>query len=316
MEYRRFGRSGLQLSLAGLGCNNFGGRLDEQRSIAVVQAALDSGVTHFDTADIYADGRSEQILGAALRGVRDQVVIGTKFGNPTGPHPYDRGGSRRYVRRAVEASLTRLGTDYIDICYLHSPDPLTPIEETLSALHDLVGEGKLRYLAASSMPGWQLARAAHTADERGFDRFEATQDEWSLVSRDVERDVVPACEAYGISVIPFVPLAGGLLTGKYQEGRAFPEGSRFAQADYFARMATTERFRVVRALQQCADETGRSPVELALGWLVSHDVVVSVPVGASSPEQATSNTAATRPLPADELALLRAALDDLGHAAA
>lgn len=311
MEYRQFGRTGLQLSLAGLGCNNFGGRLDLEGSTAVVNAALEAGVTHFDTADIYSNGRSEEILGAALKGVRDQVVIGTKFGNPMGKGRYDRGGSRTYVRRAVEASLTRLGTDYIDIYYLHNPDPMTPIEETLSVLDDLVREGKLRYLAASSMPGWQIARASHTAAERGWDRFEATQDEWSLVSRDVERDVVPACEAYGVSVIPYFPLAGGMLTGKYQEGKPFPEGSRFAQAEYFAKTATTERFQVVRALEACAEETGRSPVELALGWLVSHDVVVSVPVGASSPTQAVNNTEAVRPLAADEFALLQGALDDL-----
>jgi aryl-alcohol dehydrogenase-like predicted oxidoreductase len=309
MEYRNLGRSGLQMSVVGLGCNNFGGRLDQDASSAVVKAALDRGITHFDTADIYSAGQSETILGRALKGVRDEVVIGTKFGNPMGDGRYDRGGSRRYVRRAVEASLRRLGTEYIDIYYLHRPDPLTPIEETLSVLNDLVHEGKVRYLAASSMPGWQLVRAAHVAGSHGWDRFEATQDEWSLLSRAIEGEVVPACEAYEIGVIPYFPLASGLLTGKYREGEDFPPGSRFAQAEYFAQTATPERFRAVRALQRSADEIGRSLVDVALGWLTSRSTVVSVPVGASTPAQVVGNVDSATPLSPDEQRVVAAALD-------
>ena len=308
MEYRRLGQAGLQLSVAGLGCNNFGGRLDEDASRSVVRAALDCGVAHFDTADVYADGRSEAILGRALKGLRDEVVIGTKFGNPMSESRHDRGASRSYVRRAVEASLRRLDTDYIDIYYMHNPDPSTPIDETLSVLNDLLREGKVRYLAASSISAWEMVRAAHVAAEHGWDRFEATQEEWSLLSRAVEDEVVPACREYGIGVIPYFPLAGGMLTGKYRQGETFPPGTRFATAEYYAHTATSQRFRAVRALEASADRVGKSLLAVALGWLVSQDAVVSVPVGASTPEQVASNTACATPLTHDERAVVDQAL--------
>lgn len=309
MEYRSVGESGLQLSVAGLGCNNFGMRLDKDESTAVVRAALDAGVTHFDTADSYAGGKSEEFLGAALRGVRDDVVIATKVGNPTGPGPYDHGGSRRHVIRAAEDSLRRLGTDHIDLYYLHRPDPLTPVEETLAALGDLVRAGKVRYIGCSSMAGWQIAQAAHVADRHGLGRFIVTQDEWSLLVRDVEAEVVPACAAYGIGVIPYFPLAAGMLTGKYQEDTPAPEGTRFAASSYFDRYRTGENHRIVNALSSCARELDRSMIELALGWLLAQPTVASVPVGASTPEQVAMNTAALeRELGEDEAAAVTAAI--------
>ena len=291
MELRPLGRSGLQVSLLGLGCNNFGSRIDKDASDEVVRASLDAGLTHFDTADVYGGGRSEEFLGAALRGHRDDVVIATKFASPTGEGPYHRGASRKHVVQACEASLRRLGTDYIDLYYQHRPDPLTPVDETLGVLDDLVHQGKVRYVASSNFAGWQIAQAEHEARERGTVRFVASQSEWSLLERGVEAEVVPACSAYGIGVVPFFPLASGLLTGKYRRGAPAPEGTRLA-SDRFAPLATDEAFDVVERLEALGEKHGRTLLEIAIGWLAAQPVVPSVLVGATRPEQVLANAAA------------------------
>lgn len=292
MELRRVGNSGLQVSVLGLGCNNFGFRMDEGASAKVVQACLDAGVTFFDTSDSYGAGKSEEFLGKALQGVRDDVVIATKFSSPTGEGPYRAGASRKYLVAACDRSLQRLGTDFIDLYYQHFPDPSTPVDETLAALDDLVRAGKVRYVASSNFAGWQIAQAAHLARERHTTPFIASQSHWSLLERRVEAEVVPACAAYGVGVIPFFPLASGLLTGKYRRGEPPPEGTRLASSERFASMATSEAFDKVEALQAIAMSHDRTLLEVAIGWLAAQPVVPSVLVGATRPEQVAANAAA------------------------
>lgn len=295
MRYRPLGRSGLLVSVVGLGCNNFGGRIDRDASYRVIEAALDAGVTLFDTADIYGGhGGSEEIIGEALAGRRDGVVLATKFGF----QPEDMGygpaagakGSRGYVRRAVEASLRRLRTDRIDLYYLHSPDPLTPIEETLAALQELVLAGKVRYIGTSNHPAWQIAAAAHVAREAGTTPFIAAQHQWSLLDRDVEAVVVPAAAHYGVGVIPYFPLAQGLLTGKVRRGEALAEGTRLASRSH---LITDERMDRVEALEKWGAEHGRTLLEIAIGWLAAQPAVGSVIAGATKPEQVVANAAAS-----------------------
>ena len=302
MELRNVGRSGLQASVLGLGCNNFGARIDEDAAHAVVRACLDAGVTLFDTADIYGAGRSEEFLGRALGAHRDEVLVATKFGGRTAEGPYGAGASRTHLVAACEASLRRLGTDHIDLYYQHFPDPKTPVTETLDALDDLVRAGKVRYIASSNYAGWQVARADHLSRERGRSRFVACQVEWSLLHRQVEQELVPACEAYGVGVVPYFPLASGLLTGKYRRGEAFPEGSRLASSDRFAEGATDEAFDVVERVEGVARSAGRSLLEVSLAWLLHQPTVPSVIAGATSPEQVRSNAATAEVhLSADEV---------------
>ena len=233
MRYRSLGDSGLLVSVAGLGCNNFGGRLDVQQTRAVVDAAIDAGITLFDTADIYGNGGgSEELLGEVLGARRDQIVLATKFGHERvdmgyGPAAGAKGG-RAYIRRAVEQSLRRLRTDYLDLYQLHTPDPVTPVGETLHALSELVTEGKVRYLGHSNFAGWQIADAAHLAREAGTEAFISAQNHWSLLERQAEAEVVPAARHFGLGVLPYYPLANGLLTGKVRRGQAPPPGSRLA----------------------------------------------------------------------------------------
>lgn len=309
MRISTVGRSGLKVSALGLGCNNFGMKIDRAAAAGVVGAALEAGVTLFDTADIYAKGRSEEILGAVLGSRRDDVVIATKFGGPTAPGPYGSGSSRRYIVRACEESLRRLGTDHIDLYYQHYPDPETPVEETLRALDDLVRAGKVRYAAASNLAGWQVADAAHTARAAGTPGFAAVQVEWNLLAREAEREIVPAAEHFGVGVVPYFPLASGLLTGKYRQDTDFPEGSRLASLPYFASVATDANFAAVERLRALADETGRTMAGLALSWLAAQPPVPSVLVGATSAEQITSNAAALEELSDDLLAGITAAVE-------
>ncbi len=294
MEIRKAGRSGLGLSVAGLGCNQFGNTLDQDGSAAVVHRALEAGVTHFDTADSYGRGASEEFLGKALGTRRDEVVVATKFSSAMGKGPYERGASRSWILRACEASLRRLDTDHIDLYYLHRPDPSTPVEETLGALDDLVRQGKVRYIACSNFGGWQLADAAHLARELGTERFVANQGEWSLLVRDVETEVVPACLHFGLGFVPYFPLAAGLLTGKYRSGQPFPPGARLtrnADVPFYAGLLTEENLQVVEKLSAWAQERDRSMVELALSWLAGQPGVTSVIVGATRPDQVTANVA-------------------------
>jgi aryl-alcohol dehydrogenase-like predicted oxidoreductase len=289
---RYVGSSGLVVSVVGVGCNNFGWRIDATAARAVVDAAIEAGITLFDTAESYADGASEVLLGQALAGRRDRAVIATKFGWGGGreDHSIAR-GAPECVRAAAEASLRRLGTDYIDLYQMHAPDPSTPIEETLEALTDLVRQGKVRYLGSSNFTGWQIADADWTSRSRGFDRFLSAQNEWSLLRRAVEHEVVPACAHFGMSLLPYFPLAGGALTGKYRRGEAAPVGSRHA-SDAGSRWLTEANFTRIEALTELASELGHSVGELAQAWLASQRVVCSVISGATKPEQVRANAAA------------------------
>ena len=311
MEFRRLGESGLVVSVVGLGTNNLGMKLDDEQSREVVHAALDEGITLFDTSDSY--GASEQRLGALLEGRRDDVVLATKFGSDVRNRGGDNGedwdarGSRRYIRRAVESSLRRLRTDWIDLYQLHRPDPSTPIEETLSALSDLVREGKVRYLGSSNFTGWQVADAEWTSRTRGHERFVSAQNEYNVLKRDVEDDLVPALEQYGIGLLPFFPLASGLLSGKYRRGEAPPEGSRI-QAWGRESVLTDAVFDVVERLEAFARARSISLLDVAIGGLAAQPAVASVIAGATSRAQVAANVAAGTWEPSlDDLA----ELDDL-----
>ena len=298
MEHRRLGNSGLQVSLAGLGTNNFGMRLDYEQSAAVVEAALDADINFFDTADIYGGGRSEEYLGRALGSRREDVLIATKFAMPVGDGPFTRGGSRHYIERAVAASLARLGTDYIDVYQMHQPDPDTPIEETLEALSDLVHRGVVRYIGHSNFSGWQIANADWVSRTRGLARFVSAQNEWSLLQRKVEAEVMPACREFGLGQLPFFPLASGFLTGKYRRGEPLPEGTRLAawQQAMPARidaLTADSNFDLLEALERYAADRGRTILDLALSWLASDPAVSSVIAGATKPEQIEANVAST-----------------------
>ena len=312
MRYRRLGDSGLVVSVVGLGCNNFGRKLDLDGTRAVVHAALDVGINFFDTADIYGTphGTSEEYLGAALRGRRDDVVIATKFGmDMEGMNGPDFGarGARRYIMRAVEASLRRLGTDYIDLYQMHEPDPGTPIEETLSALDDLVRSGKVRYIGNSNFSGWQIADADWTARSGGLTRFISAQNHYNLLHREVENEVVPACQRFGLGLLPYFPLANGLLTGKYRRGEAPPPGSRLAGGGRYAERLANARWDVIEAIEKYAQGRGLTMLQVAIGGLAAQPTVASVIAGATTPEQVRANAAAGSWQPsADDLAELRA----------
>ncbi len=293
MEFRRLGTSGLKVSEVGLGCNNFGMRLDQEGTTAVVDACLDAGINFFDTADVYGASKSETMLGEALKGRRNDVVLATKFASPMGPGPDQRGGSRRYVMSAVEASLKRLQTDHIDLYQMHRPDPDTPIEETLGALDDLVTQGKVRYVGNSNFSGWQVADADWIARDENRNRFVSAQNNYSLLERKVEFEVIPACERFGLGMLPFFPLASGLLTGKYHRGEAPPEGTRLAAWGPRGAAALSDKtFDKLEKLSSYAEDHGHSLLELAFAWLLGHGVVSSVIAGATRPEQVKANAAA------------------------
>jgi aryl-alcohol dehydrogenase-like predicted oxidoreductase len=305
MRYRPLGESGLVVSVAGLGCNNFGSRLDLDGTRAVVHAAIDAGITLFDTSDTYgAGGGSERALGEILGRRRDQIVLATKFGHQNadmgyGPAAGAKGG-RAYIRRAVTESLRRLRTDYIDLYQLHTPDPVTPVEETIAALHELVAEGKVRYLGHSNFSGWQLADAAHLATISGQTPFISAQNHWSLLERAAEADVVPAARHLGLAVLPYFPLANGLLTGKIRRGQPIPAGSRLASRTSYV---TEEKLATVETLIAWAQEHGVTILEMAIGALAARPGCSSVIAGAMTPEQVKTNAAASEWIPsAAELA--------------
>jgi aryl-alcohol dehydrogenase-like predicted oxidoreductase len=293
MEIRNLGSSGLRVSLVGLGCNNFGMKLDEAGTAAVVNAALDAGITLFDTADMYGGrGGSERHLGKALGSKRKDIVLASKFGMAMDDDGVKIGAARRYIMQAVEDSLTRLGTDWIDLYQLHQPDPLTPIDETLRALDDLIRDGKVRYIGSSNLPAWQSAEAEYVARELGANRFVSCQEEWNVLNRAIERDVVPMMEAYGLGMLPYFPLASGLLTGKYKKD-AMPAGARLTDAPRFANRGyvTETNFDKVEKLDAYAKDQGHSLLELAFGWLAAQPVTSSVIAGATKPEQIAGNVA-------------------------
>ncbi len=294
MTYRQLGTSGLVVSTVGLGCNSFGATLPPDDVPRVVGEAIEAGITLFDTADTYGPepGVGEELLGAALRGRRDEVVIATKFGmDARGLNGEDYGvrGSRRYIRRAVEGSLRRLGTDHIDLYQLHRMDPVTPLEETLGALDELVREGKVLYIGCSHISGWELVDADWTAQAAGLSRFISAQNEYNLISRGIEAEVVPAAAHVGAGILPYYPLASGLLTGKYRRGAPAPEGSRLASRP--ERLAAAD-FDRIEALERVAEQAGVSLLTLALGGLAAQPGVASVIAGARTPEQVRANVAA------------------------
>jgi aryl-alcohol dehydrogenase-like predicted oxidoreductase len=308
MTYRTLGDSGLMVSTVGLGCNNFGMRIDAEATAAVVDAAIDAGITLFDTSDSY--GQSEEFLAPTLKGRRDRVVLATKFGSnlkgALGPD-WDARASRRYVRLAVERSLRRLDTDWIDLYQLHKPDGITPIEETLSVLTDLVREGKVRYIGSSNLAAWQVVDADWTATSAGLERFVSAQNEYSLLRTEAETELVPACEQLGIGILPYFPLASGLLTGKYRRGDAPPEGGRIAAWGMSA-MLSDENFDVVEALEAFAAERGITLLDVAMGGLAARPAVASVIAGATTPEQVRANAAAGLWEPTDDDAEALAAI--------
>jgi aryl-alcohol dehydrogenase-like predicted oxidoreductase len=295
MDIRNVGTSGLRVSLVGLGCNNFGGRLDVAATRRVVDRAIERGITLFDTSDSYGNrGGSETQLGEILGERRKDIVLATKFSSPMDDAQTMKGASRRYIMSAVEASLRRLRTDWIDLYQLHWPDPLTPIEETLRALDDLVRQGKVRYVGCSNLAAWQVVDAAWTSRHHGIARFVSAQNEYSALVRDTERELFPALEAYGMGFLPYYPLASGLLTGKYKRGQALPEGTRLATTPPWAERFLTERnWDKVEQLSRFCAERGRTMTELAFGWLASHRVVSSIIAGATKPEQIDANVAAS-----------------------
>lgn len=296
MEHRHIGSSGLEVSVLGLGCNNLGGRLDETASVAAVRAALDLGVTLFDTADVYPMGKpgvSEEILGEALGSWRDDVVVATKFGYPLDESGEQQGGSRRYIVSAVEASLRRLRTDRIDLLQFHRPDPETPIEETLRALEDLIREGKARYVGCSNFPAWLTVEASWVAREHGLNGFVCAQEEYSLLARDAEREVIPALRAHGLGLLPYFPLASGLLTGKYRAGEEPPRHARLGYVKPLAERFLNERnLALVERYRAFCESRGRSLLDLAFSWLLAREPVSSVIAGASTPAQLEANAEA------------------------
>jgi aryl-alcohol dehydrogenase-like predicted oxidoreductase len=287
MQHRRIGS--LTVSLVGLGCNNFGRRIDERRTAEVVAAALDSGINFFDTADMYGDTLSEQYLGRALAGRRKDAVIATKFGWELDQHR--KGAHPDYVRRAAEDSLSRLGTDHIDLYQLHKPDPTVPIGDTLAALDELVKAGKVREIGCSQFSVAQL-QEAEAAVRGGAVRFVSVQNEYSLLKRDPEREMLPACERLGIAFLPFFPLSSGLLSGKYRLGKPPPSGSRITPDGRFSDLLSNEMLRKVEALIAFAERRGRTILELAISWLASRKPVASVIAGATSTEQVRANASA------------------------
>lgn len=293
MKLRRLGASGLLVSEVGLGCNNFGSRIGQEEATAVVDAAIDAGVSFFDTADVYGGSQSEGLLGAALGNRRKDVVIATKFGLPLDDNGYHRGGSRRWVMEACERSLKRLGTDYIDLYQQHGPDPQTPIDETLRALDDLIAQGKVRYIGHSSFEAWQIVDADWTARQAHRTPFISTMNLFSLLERRAQTDLLPMCEKFGIGFLPYFPLAAGLLTGKYHRGAPPPADARLANWGERGEQALADaNLARVEALRSWAEKRNHTLLELAFSWLLSHPAVSSVIAGATRAEQVANNVAA------------------------
>ena len=291
MEYRRLGTSGLLVSALGLGTNNLGSRLDESGSRSVVDAALDAGVTFIDTADTYGRGASESVLGAVLGDRRPDVVVATKFGGAFGDRPWERGASRRWIMTAVDASLRRLRTDWIDLYQVHFPDPGTPIGETLRALDDLVRAGKVRYVGTSNFAAWQIVDAHWTARAERLARPVSVQHHYNLVQREVGADILPAAREHGLGVIPYYPLAAGFLTGKYRRGET-PGSGRLVGSPSASRILTDANFDRLERLEAFTRERGRAILDLAFAWLLSQPEIGPVIASASSPEQVRANAAA------------------------
>jgi len=299
VETRKVGS--LPVTVVGIGCNNFGSRIDEKRSHEVVNAALDAGINFFDTADMYANGKSEELLGQALGRRRSDVIIATKFGQVMEGH--GRGARPEYIRKAFQASLRRLNTDYIDLYQLHLPDPDVPIAETLGALDELVKAGQVREIGCSNFSAEQLREAEAASSARpGSARFVSVQNEYSLLHREPEDAVLAECKRQGLAFLPFFPLKSGLLTGKYRKGKPIPEGTRVAKFERYRQLLTDENLDKVESLIDFAESRGHTLLELAFSWLLAHGVVTSVIAGATSAQQVRDNAgAATWKLTAGDL---------------
>jgi aryl-alcohol dehydrogenase-like predicted oxidoreductase len=291
VEYRNLGNSGLKVSVVGLGCNNFGMRIDTEQTRVVVSKALDEGINLFDTADIYGNrGGSETMLGKALGPRRHEVIVASKFGMAMGDGPFMKGGSRRYIMAAAEASLKRLNTDYMDLYQIHFPDPETPQEETLGALNDLVRAGKVRYIGSSNFAGYQVADAAWISKTKGLAPYISAQNQYNLLDRRIEKDLTPACKEFGVGILPYFPLASGFLTGKYKRGEVPSKDTRLGAMGSMAKSALTDsNFGVLEKLTEFARSHGHSVLELAIGWLASMPQVSSVIAGATKAEQVNAN---------------------------
>jgi aryl-alcohol dehydrogenase-like predicted oxidoreductase len=292
MEYRRLGTSGLRISAVGLGCNPFGNEVDPPTAEAIVNQAIDLGVTYFDTADSYFEGRSEDYLGRALKGKRDKVIVATKVGNRTGPGPNDNGASRKHVFDSCEASLRRLQTDYIDVYQIHTPDRSTPMEETMQALHDLVRSGKVRYIGCSNYYEWEIAEAQWFARTNNLTPFVSCQDFYNMLYRDIEKRMTSLCQKYGLGMIPYFPLAGGLLGGSYKRGVAPEPGSRGAIRPTFRTWDTPRNWTAQEGLAAFAKKRGWALAQMAIAWLLSRPMMATVIAGADKAEHIAANVKA------------------------
>lgn len=311
MEYRYLGKSGLKVSAIGLGTNNFGRRLDADATALVINHALDMGVTMIDTSNSYGDGYSEDYIGRALKGKRDKAIIATKVSSTVGDGPNDGGNSRQHIMAAVEDSLRRLQSDYIDLYQIHWHDPNVPIEETLRALDDLVRHGKVRYIGCSNFTAWQVCEAAWTSRSLGIASFASVQPRYSLMDREIETELVPFCDAYGVGILPYYPLANGFLTGKYRRGEAAPPGTRLAEDN--RGMFTDANFDLLDKLDAFCEARGHTVLELAFAWLLANDAVSSVIAGATRVEQIIANAkAASWQLTADEVAEVNTIVEAAG----
>ena len=294
MQYRQLGSTGLRVSTVGLGTNNFGFRMDEESSLRVAKFAVDQGINFFDTANSYGRGLSEERIGKALKGIRQDVIIATKVGNPMGDGTNDRGASRYHIMQQVEDSLRLLQTDYIDLYQIHRPDPNTPIEETLRALDDLVHQGKVRYIGGSNYNGWQTAEAVLKARALGLNEFVTMQPEYNMLNRSIEAELLPFCDKYNIGILPYFPLASGFLTGKYLQGQEAPEGTRLAGNERAKENTLTDKnFSILSKLSKFAEDRAHPMVELAIAWLLAKPAVSSVIAGATKEEQVTANVKAS-----------------------
>lgn len=292
MELRKLGRSGLKVSAIGLGGNTFGRAVDGEEAIGVIRRALDLGITFIDTADIYSQGRSEELVGMAVAGRRDEVIIATKCGYPMGEGPFRRGLSRRWMMQAIEDSLRRLGMDYVDLYQAHVPDPETPLEETLRAMDDIVRQGKARYIGCSNYPAWQIAQALGISERLQLAPWVSAQNRWNLLEGLDDPSLLAACRALGVGIIPYTPLASGILTGKYRRGEAPPPGTRAGDLPNVRERLTDAKLAAVEQLRPWAEARGHTTGELAIAWLLAHPEVSTVIVGARSAAQVEANVRA------------------------
>jgi aryl-alcohol dehydrogenase-like predicted oxidoreductase len=294
MEYRNLGRAGVKVSAIGVGCNQFGGKVDQEGTKAIVFRALDEGINFFDTANVYGnpDGRSEEYLGAALEGLRDRVVLATKGRFKMGEGPNDLGASRYHILNAVEASLRRLRTDHIDLYQIHAWDETTPVEETMRTLDDLIRSGKVRYIGTSQFSAWQLCRGNDVAEMMGWEQFVTIQTHYHMLERNAERELMPYCAWAKVGILPYFPLAGGFLTGKYKRGEPPPAGSRGEKSPYVQKYLTDANFDKLDKFRLFADSREHTLHDLAFAWLLSHKSIPSVIAGATNPDQVTANASA------------------------